>query len=134
MVANLSKPFSANREDLAWAAGLFEGEGTFSTRSGRNGGKRDRGLTAKIKMADEDVVRKFYSIVTVGNLTGPYPSDGIGTKSLWVWQTGSFEGVQAVIAMLWPWLHSRRKARAKELLIRYYSVEGIRGRKSKKAV
>lgn len=62
-------------------------------RNGKNGGKRDRGLTTKIKMADEDVVRKFHTIVGIGNVTDPYTCDGAGHKNLWVWQVGSFEGV-----------------------------------------
>lgn len=107
-----------NREDLAWCAGLFEGEGTISTRLT---GKKDRGLVAKIKMADEDVLRRFYLIVKVGNVTGPYKCDGAGKKPLWVWQTGSFEGAQAVMAFLWPWLNTRRQARIKELLNIYHS-------------
>ena len=110
--------YTINREDLAWAAGLFEGEGSFSTRTG--GERLDRSLHAKIKMSDEDVVRRFHAVIGVGNVTGPYESDGAGTKLLWVWQTGSFEGVQHTMTVLWPWLHSRRKEKIKELIALYH--------------
>lgn len=121
MPADLTKPFAVDREQLAWAAGLFEGEGTFSTRNGKNGGKRDRGLVAKLKMADEDVVRKFYNTIGTGHMTGPYPCDGAGRKPLWIWQTGSFEGVQHTMISLYEWLQSRRRLKILELLTSYHS-------------
>lgn len=104
------------RENLAWAAGLFEGEGCFSTRMT---GKKDRGICARLKMSDEDVVRRFYTVVGLGNMNGPYFAPK--KKPVWIWQTGSFEVVQAIMAMLWPWLHSRRRARIKELLFIFHS-------------
>lgn len=103
-----------NREQLAWAAGIYEGEGTFSSRKT---GKIDRGLVAKLKMADEDVIRRFHAILGVGNVTGPYKCDGAGTKPLWVWQCGSFQAVQHTMAVLWPWLCSRRRAKIQTLLL-----------------
>lgn len=123
-------PFVVNREQLAWAAGLFEGEGCLSTR-----GKsvnilrkyRDRGLVAAMKMTDEDVIFRFKQIVGVGNITGPY--NKIGKKTWWVWQAGSFEHVQALIAILWPWLCRRRKDRAKELLTLYHASAAELSRK-----
>lgn len=108
---------SSEREDFAWAGGLFEGEGCFSTRMT---GKKDRGMCARVKMSDEDSVRRFARIIRVGNTTGPYFSPR--KKPIWIWQTGSFEGVQATIAFLWPWLGKRRRARATELLQRYHAM------------
>lgn len=122
-----SKAFS--RENLAWAAGLFEGEGTFSTRLS---GKVDRGLIAKVKMSDEDAVRRFYKIIRVGNVTGPYTIPK--KKPVWIWQTGSFEGVQLTIALLWEWLCSRRRSRAKELLILFHQRESNLVRKPKRPI
>jgi hypothetical protein len=40
-------------------------------------------------------------------------------KPIWQWSLASFEGVQAVVAMLWFGLGARRRARAKELLQAY---------------
>ena len=128
MPVGLSKPpsFGVNRELLAWAAGVFEGEGSFSTHNKNRPGAprpvRDRGMNAKVKMADEDVIRQFYAVVGVGSVTGPYPCDGAGSKLLWVWQVGSFEGVQHVMTVLWPWLKQRRRAKIKALLQQYHST------------
>jgi hypothetical protein len=110
-----------DREALAWAAGIFDGEGTFSTRTT---GKRDRGIIAKLKMTDEDIVRRFFKVIKVGNMTGPYFAPN--KKPVWIWQTGSFEGVQHTMASLWEWLGIRRRARIKSLLNGYHSWETIR--------
>lgn len=108
------------REHMAWAAGLFEGEGCVSARVRRTN-KHDRSIVARLRMSDEDVVRRFHSVVGVGHVNGPY-LDSDRKKPTWVWQTGSFEAVQAVIAFMWPWLHSRRRARMRELLTWHHGM------------
>jgi len=82
------------------------------------GQRRDRSLCARLKMSDEDVVWRFFYVVGVGNVTGPYIKPN--RKPIWIWQSGSFEHVQAVMAMLWPWLQQRRRLRIKELLTLYH--------------
>lgn len=105
------------REHLAWAAGLFEGEGCFAVHTGR-----DRSLCIRLKMTDEDVVQSFYAIVGVGSVTGPYHEGK--KKPIWIWQAGAFEDAQAVIAMLWAWLHIRRQQRIKAILAVFHSRQG----------
>ncbi len=103
------------RENLAWAAGLFEGEGCFSSAGGR-------GLHASVNMTDEDVVRRFQSVVQMGIIYPRKPAR-VGWKPQWQWLIGSFEHFQALGAMLWPWLHARRRARFKTILKRYHELE-----------
>lgn len=115
-----------NREQLAWAAGLFEGEGCFTSSKPRDlKGNCARGVGALIKMTDKDVLDKFCSVVGVGNVSGPLKRsesyDKASYKPIYLWQVGSFETVQHVIACLWPWLHSRRKIRIKEVLSVYHA-------------
>jgi hypothetical protein len=55
----------ASAEEIAWAAGLFEGEGSI-TRFGRSG-KFD--LRVSLNMTDEDVVRRFDAIVDRGKVS-----------------------------------------------------------------
>ncbi len=105
-----------NREELAWAGGLFEGEGTFSDKK-RNG--RTVAIKAAIKMTDLDVLQRFQRAVGVGSISGPYQittAKGNESKPIYTWAISSFEGTQAVIAMLWPWLQSRRRVKAKALI------------------
>src|SRR3990167_3038496 len=104
-----------NREKLAWAAGLFEGEGSFSYQ------RREKYMCIQVElgMTDEHPVRRFHEVVGVGSVTGPYPNSKPNHKPIYRWKIGSFEGVQAVISCLWFWLGARRKAKAIELLTEY---------------
>lgn len=130
MPANLEKPFDINRENLAWAAGIFEGEGTFAARIYNS---KDRAITCSIRMTDEDVIKKFHSIVKVGAVQGPSIPKNPNWKPLWTWQVGSFEGSQAVVAMLWNWLCSRRRENIKFQLKKYHEAKpaGVYGKDPK---
>ena len=67
-------PFKS--EDVAWAAGLFEGEGTINTGKSYyvNGEKRARKtpqITIRIGMTDIEPLERFAAIFG-GSVTGPY--------------------------------------------------------------
>lgn len=81
-------------------------------------------MSAQLTSTDEDVVRRFASAVGVGRVSGPYQYTG-NRKPYWRWQASGFERTQAVIAMLWPGLGARRRARAVEVLA---SLGDVRGR------
>ena len=107
---------AGSASEIAWAAGLFEGEGCFYFGH--------RNLQATLAMTDADVVDRFERIVGFGHRSvreGDHKNDKRGYKNEWKpiyrWSARSFEHVQALIAMLWPYLGDRRKARAKELLL-----------------
>lgn len=96
--------------DIAWASGLFDGEGwiTAHAKDGR------RYLRLGLGMTDEDSVRRFHEAVGVGAVR--FDRRKLPASPLWAWGTSSFEDGQAVIAMLWPGLNARRRARAVEVL------------------
>lgn len=102
-------------EDLAWAAGLFEGEGSISLSRGRP--------RIQIQMSDEDVVRRFHEAVGCGSVSGPSTSPSrhkyaANPKPIWTWQASGFvrkQDVQKTLLAMWPHLGSRRRARALEL-------------------
>lgn len=93
---------------IAWAAGLFEGEGTIVA-----GGKRERRVGLALVMTDEDVVRRFGGVVGFGHVTGPYDR---GHKPTWHWHCRSARDVEAVLGQLLPYLGARRTAKALEAL------------------
>jgi len=107
-----------DRELLAWAAGLFEGEGHIKhrryNRSSRPGETAmQRGLT--LTMADEDVVRRFHEIVGVGSVNfskraRPHWSDQ------WRWDCTSWPDVRTLLHQFLPYLGKRRTLKAQELL------------------
>ena len=93
--------------DLAWAAGLFEGEGSvFLVKSTP---------ALSLTSTDLDVVERFKAIVGVGCIRARKhrPEHKLPHE----WRIGNFHDIQAVIAMLWRWLGARRRARATECLL-----------------
>lgn len=110
------------REQLAWAAGLFEGEGSFTFQ------KRGKyvAIVAELGMTDEDRVRQFHDIIGVGNVTTHSKPVKSHWKTMYIWKTASFEGTQTVIAMLWSWLGPRRKTKAKEILSLWHEGKNVR--------
>jgi hypothetical protein len=97
---------SATKAEIAWAAGLYEGEGSVTQSSGV--------LNARLKMTDESVVRRFEEVVRYGEVYGPYNyqySDGIRRKPFWVWVAVEYDALE-VLEMLWPWLSDRRREQA----------------------
>lgn len=109
----------ATREDLAWAAGLFEGEGCISV----SGKGPSLAPSCCLGMTDEDIVRKFHRIIGKGSVLvrKPVPrADGTGHyKAICAWRTAGFRSTQYVIALLWNWLGARRRQRAAEILTRF---------------
>lgn len=108
------------REDLAWAAGLFEGEGCFTFHAGTHpNGYRYRYPKACMNSTDRDVMVRFLAIVGCGNLHGPYLTKrdrAYNRKPSWHWRAHGFELGQAIVALFWPWLCERRRIRAAEVL------------------
>jgi hypothetical protein len=95
-------------EEIAWAAGLFEGEGTWQiTNKGY--------VQAALGMTDRDVVERFARIVDMGNVTRVHrPTQN--RQDIWHWYIGSRRDVQRLALMFIPHLGERRRARALELL------------------
>ncbi len=97
-----------SKVDLAWAAGLFEGEGCITLSKNCP--------VLQLNMTDQDVVQHFHRVVGFGTVAGPYPKGGGPHKPYWVWRCSGTEYPQALIAMLWEWLGGRRRRRAMTVL------------------
>lgn len=99
---------------LAWAAGLFEGEGSISVHTATRSGHTYRRLCIALGSTDEDVIRAFQRAVGVGNVNGPYGPYPGSNRPCWRWQiTGT--KAEAVLDRLLPFLGARRTARAEEV-------------------
>lgn len=104
----------AGKLELAWAAGLFEGEGwiTHGWNRNKNRGKNvfPRPQVGLAMMApDRAVVDHFAAIMGFGHVYGPYAN---GHRGVVKWMANSFEHCQAAVATLWPWLSRRRRDQA----------------------
>lgn len=102
--------FQTRREQLAWAASLFNGEG--STGSYR----RHRAIVT-LSQGDRWVLDQFRSaVMDLAEVRGPYkvngPTPGRAYKPRYTFAVQTFEKCQAIIAMLWPWLSPEKRAQA----------------------
>jgi hypothetical protein len=106
-------PQSWTRENLAWAAGLFEGEGCIT--------RTNRVPVARLGTTDLDVLERFHLVMGFGRV---YEMGHTRNHPRWKpaseWTTTTFEEAQATIAVLWPWLRARRRARGLEVLGNYW--------------
>jgi hypothetical protein len=98
--------------DIAWAAGLFEGEGCFYVALDR----RKKVTRATLRMTDKDVVERFARIVGVGCISAnPQKQGEPSQKPIWTWSTNKQSDVLRFVDLVEPYLGSRRRAKALEL-------------------
>lgn len=98
--------FELNKEEIAWAAGFFEGEGCFfySVKS--------QSYRVQIPQMQREPLVRFDKIVGgIGRLKGPKPSNGI-----YYYDITSFQGAQFVVCLFWKWLSPWRKNQALTML------------------
>lgn len=99
-----------DREQLAWAAGLFDGEGSAiaSARADRPGYLR---LEVTVPQCGHDaipeVLMRFQAtVLDMGTITGPDSDD------MSVWRASGFQEANATIALLWSQLGPVKRAQA----------------------
>jgi hypothetical protein len=102
---------------LAWAAGIFEGEGTFNTYT--NGKSETRYLRLVVSMVDEDIIKRFASVVGYGTVYFSYPPSrkNRGWQPMYTWQVNG-KDAHKVLALIRPWFGERREKKTKEVLAR----------------
>jgi hypothetical protein len=105
-------------EMVAWAAGVFEGEGTIYVRSAWVYGVfvRDAYASLSMSMTDLDVMEKFRVVVGGGALFPLKKKAKEHHKQQWRWTIGRLPEVQRVLQLFRPYLGSRRGAKADRAL------------------
>jgi hypothetical protein len=108
--------FSPDREELAWAAGFFDGEGCFSYTERAGYG------VATIGQTDMRALERFRCAVGVGKIYGPYDYRYPGRMSKrpwWNYRAHRREHVQAIVTMLWFKLGPIKREQALTVLRSY---------------
>ncbi len=109
---------ASRRSELAWAAGFFGGEAYLGVR--RRGARRYGVLSISQASANgvpPVLVRFRTAVANIGSITGPRDVPSPWSRlPQYRWDVASFEGVQAVIAMLWRDLDRRSQARGRACL------------------
>lgn len=104
--------------ELAWVAGLLEGEGCFTRKSRASS---PRGIVVMCQMTDRDVLQKLFKLVGAGYLRGPYPNGPRGRLPRYTFQVSGDLAYQLMQQLL-PLMGKRRSTRIRRLLREYESV------------
>ena len=108
-------PVRIDRTELAWAAGLFVGEGDITASSGGWEVHLHVSQSGEVDRAPDLLVRFREAVSCMGFVEGPQFRPGRMPK--WRFRASGYEIVQAIVAMLWPWLGSVKKAQARRHLL-----------------
>lgn len=125
-----SLPIGIDREELAWAAGFFDGEGsTMSVDRARQYPWLTITQGGTLEEPPRVLVRFRAAVGGVGYITGPEVfEDHPHWQPRWVYRVIGFELVQAVIALQWHHLGPVKRAQARAVLGRWLSrPHGRRG-------
>lgn len=98
--------------DIAWAAGILEGEGCFGLNKVKNFPSKQ--ISIRCKMTDNDIILRLQSVF--GGYVRPKKPNKETDKPLWEWSLYKQADVETVILKILPYLGVRRSAKAKELL------------------
>ena len=109
-----------SESDIAYIAGLFDGEGSIHIKRGIENKKKHTGkgrrisnsmrISMEITMTDRSVLQYVHEVLAVGTLVKK-PRKGFrkdGTKYLtqWKWRC-TFRDAYYVCLLIWPWSHTK---------------------------
>lgn len=101
-------------ELVAWAAGLFEGEGTWNAYQ-QSKGNNTMQVQMRLAMSDRDVVERFAAILGFGQIRERKAPVEDHWKPIFEWYAYRRGHIRSAIEMFWPYLGDRRRERASEI-------------------
>ena len=104
-------------QDIAWVAGLLEGEGCFSNRANQKNGTNNQ-IRIALEMTDEDVIRRAAKILH-GNVMGPYvrkSTHGSGFDKPMYRADWAGSRAAGIMMTVYSFMGNRRQERIKEIL------------------
>jgi hypothetical protein len=117
----------SNRNEIAWAAGFFDGEGSTTARL-RKGRLRQRPTTnVSIGNTNLDQLSRFNCIVGCGHIYGPRHNRNKSYKPIYQFMTTRQQDAEHILAMLWPHLGEEKRNQARLAVNRYYKEWHLHG-------
>jgi len=113
MTINYLRRSVLKAEEVAWAAGIIEVEGSIVYHK-INGRPNSYRVMICAVMSDKDVIERLHKILAVGSLTSVKPSK-IGTKPMYSWAVQNQKGCFDTLIKIMPHLGERRLAKAQEM-------------------
>ena len=116
-----------NQNDIAYIAGLFDGEGSVSYYQRKEKRKNKKKaynywvIRCEMSMTDPYVMEWFYKTLNVGTLTKRLPTKSwVGRKTQWRWRCG-YRDAYSFAKIIWP--HAQVKLHKIEQIIDHYDPE-----------
>ncbi len=109
---------SRSIDSFAWAAGLFDAEGSVSLGKHRTHiGYRtiDASITQGGSNGVPPELERFLALVTLGRNYGPYEQEG-ATEPIYRWRLSRADDIRVVVHLLGPWLGAVKTAQARSAL------------------
>ncbi len=102
-------------EQVAWVAGMIEGEGSFIIDR-REGGRRTYASPRiQVSMTDRDVIERLRDLC--GGRVAFEPQHGkMNRQDQWRWSLQGYDAVAALGPLILPWLGERRAVRYQEVM------------------
>ena len=101
-------------EELAWAAGLFDGDGStyFAKHKTHTGYVRaEMAVTQSSPSGMPEVLMRFRDLVGIGAVSGPFGGNEVW-EPVYRWKAHKFWEIDAIADILWPWLDSVKRHQA----------------------
>ena len=96
---------SSDPVEIAWAAGLYEGEGSITF----DGSSKRRGMRLSVAMVDREPLDRFCEIVGAGIVRGPYGPYQPNTQPQWSYVCSGWNNCKQVVELIWDHLSPRRQ-------------------------
>jgi|SRR6185437_4290006 len=102
-------------DEIAWLAGIFEGEGTLDFD------KKCNTVRMTICMTDKDVLDRVCQVAGFGKVIPKTSPSRMGPKKkpMYQWRIGNRAECLLLANAIFPWLGERRKARISEAIQRW---------------
>jgi len=108
---------SAEEQAFAWAAGLFDGEGSTELYTRRTPERTWFALRSRVSQCDAQgipaVLQRFRAVVGCGRIDGPTSGDGY--ENAYKWDAGADDTLR-VLPKIWPWLGTVKRFQAIEAI------------------
>lgn len=108
---------SADEQARAWAAGLFDGEGSTELHTRRTPQRTWFSLRSRVSQCEANgvpaVLQRFRTIVGCGRIDGPTSGDGY--ENAYKWDAGADETLR-VLPLIWPWLGTVKRVQAIDVI------------------
>lgn len=98
-------------EEIAWVAGIIEGEGTFVAHGS--------GVRIGVAMTDIDIINRLAAVTGIGNVYHNLSVARPHHKPASLWCVGRRAHAVHLFAAIYPWLGRRRRERIDALLARW---------------